>query len=145
MKCACKGPDCKTVVRFDRYAPAMIVEAKNKPDILININDLKIPVEVKSRKYGYFFIYAPESGNCQICHCPSSKTKIYRPIRELGIENFNHQVRATLENYGISLFLINGHVRPKSPLYRTNERGLVILSELETFDTALNRAYGFLY
>jgi len=38
MKCRCGDVGCKTVIRFDTYSHTILVEAFNKPDILIHLD-----------------------------------------------------------------------------------------------------------
>jgi hypothetical protein len=116
------------------------------PDILITRNELEIPVEVKTRKYGYFFS-PPVNGqqHCMICYSPTEEHRNYNiPTPLLETEDFSNQLTAMLMNYKIALFLINGRVRRNSPVRRTEERGLVILSELKTLEQSLETAYGYL-
>lgn len=119
------------------------VKGIDNPDIVISLNDLKIPVEVKTRKNGYCTLLY--NGNtCTVRYFPSEHYKGGNLYSGFETKDFANQVTATLMNYGIALFLINGRVRPKTPICRLEKRGLVILSELSTLEQSLDTGYGFL-
>jgi len=104
------------------------------PDILVERNGLKLPIEVKSRQYGYFFI--PTYGRLTVCFNPT--------ISKYKRESFRHQMGATLGNYGVSLFLVRGEVRPNPPICKYSKKGLIVLSNFKTLEKSLDMVYGFL-
>lgn len=111
-----------------------------KPDILIKRDGLEIPVEVKSRKHGYFCLLDNWFGYWSVGFNPIT---IYpTDYRGYKKRNFFKQVGATLGNYDACFFLVQGEVRPQSPSYHEHENGkLLVLSNFTAMEQSLDLIY----
>lgn len=119
-------PDCEVTVYEEK-------KGSPNPDILVERNGLKIPIEVKSRRSGYFYI--PKYGALTVCFGPTSNYER---------ESFRHQMSTTLGNYGASLFLVRGEVRPETPVSKYSKKGILVLSNFKTLEESLEMVYEFL-
>ena len=139
---------------IERYWSDAIVEVFEekkgipKPDIEVRRNGLKIPIEVKSRKDGYFFLVELPGQMYTVCFKRNGLGYRHRKLT-YGPESFWPQVIAALNNYGVSLFLVQGEVigenmDPRSLTYIHGRRGLLVLSDFRGMENSLDLTYGFL-
>ncbi len=102
-----------------------------RPDILVLLDDCKIPIETKTRRGGSFEM----SGNwLSVLYSGTYGSK----------SNYGHQVRPQLRNYGVSTFVVGARVKPSSPVHEDTVLGRMILARFYDTEEALELAMEYL-
>ena len=135
------------------YLPNAVVKVNEerkgipKPDILVAIDNMSIPIEVKRRTHlGYFYIVeqrgTTRKGTKKIPYtvCFKDQTKLvsYKNRTLFERTNFAWQVKAMLRDHGACLFLVNANVQPFTPFYRRTVYGPLVLSNFKTLEKSLD-------
>lgn len=115
------------------------------PDILVRLDGLKIPIEVKYRTHlGYFYIHKGRRYGYTVCFKDQERITSYKNKVMFKRENFWRQVEAMLRDHGSCMFLVNADVRPRTPVYKRTRQGPLVLSNFTTLLDSLDLAYRFL-
>ncbi len=104
-----------------------------KPDILVKKGSCRIPIEVKSSKYGCFYL-------------DGSDSEVILKYNGLNFSrDYRSQVLAALREYGISLVLVAAQMNQPSPCCRKDLLGPVILADCKDIEKSLDMAERYLY